>query len=554
MKVEFRQRSIGEYMQILKRRKWLIALPVLAMTIAVGYVVYKLPSMYESTSLLTLKPPTISPTLVQSLTEEDLSQRLQTISQEVLSRSSLEPMVLKYDLYKAERAAGMPMELVIDQMRSKQIKVELEQSDTEKVAAFRVAYRDRSPEAARNVTSELASKFVNAQVVSQTQRAETTKEFIDGQLNSAKTNLDALEKQRLEIMMQNVETLPESAQGLIAQLEGLRRREETISKEKETLITEKGRLNDSVRSLNSQSRLIDDFGGKEAEDAISDATDIEKTPAYAQLIQKRAELGAKLENLKLTLREKHPEVVKAKNDIDKINDEIENLRKNTQARAKSANDKITRKGELQKQNLVIERQKYESQMAQIDQQLQYKDQEIQQNNLQIAALESKINSIPNVKVALESITTQYESAKETYDDLLKKKNNAELMVGVESNAKGETIRVQDPANLPSSPANASKKPMIVVLGAGIGLAIGLFLTGLFEIPRLLTIQNVDDAKHYTGLPILASVPPLLSHKEIAWQNRAQWFKLLAGIAIAIGSIPLMIMILQATHVFDRVVS
>lgn len=553
MSVEFRQRSVGEYMKMLKRRKWLIALPVLAMTVAVGYVVYKLPSLYESTSLLTLKPPTISPTLVQSLTEEDLSQRLQTISQEVLSRSSLEPMVLKYDLYKAERNAGTPTELLIDQMR-KNIHVELEQTDGEKVAAFRVAYRDRSPEAARNVTSELASKFVNAQVVSQTQRAETTKEFIDGQLNTAKTSLDLLEKQRLEIMMQNVETLPESSQGLIAQLEGLRKREETIAKEKETLSTEKGRLNDSIRSLNSQSRLIDDFGGKEAEDAISDATDVEKTPAYAQLIQKRAELGSKLENLKLTLREKHPEVIKAKNDIDKINDEIEGLRKNTQARAKSANDKISRKGELQKQNLIIEKQKYESQITQIEQQLVYKDQELQQNNVQIAALEAKINTIPNVKVALESITTQYESAKETYDELLKKKNNAELMVGVESNAKGETIRVQDPANLPSSPANASKKPMLVMLGAGIGLAIGLFLAGLFEVPRLFTIQSIDDAKHYTGLPVLASVPPLLSHKEMAWQNRAHWFKVLAGVAVAVGSIPLMIMILQATHIFDRVVS
>ncbi len=119
--------------------------------------------------------------------------------------------------------------------------------------------------------------------------------------------------------------------------------------------------------------------------------------------------------------------------------------------------------------------------------------------IQIAALESKINSIPNVKVALESINTQYQSAKETYDDLLKKKNNAELMVGVESNAQGETIRVQDPANLPSSPANASKKPMLVVVGAGIGLAIGLFLAGLFEVPRLFTIQSIEDAKHYTGL-------------------------------------------------------
>ncbi len=116
MNREFRQRTAGEFIGIIKRQKWMILLPVLTFTAAIGYVVYHLPSIYESTSLLTVKPPTISQNLVQSLTNEDLSQRLQTINQEVLSRSSLEPMVTKYDLYKNERASGMPMELIIEKM------------------------------------------------------------------------------------------------------------------------------------------------------------------------------------------------------------------------------------------------------------------------------------------------------------------------------------------------------------------------------------------------------------------------------------------------------
>ncbi len=553
MNVDFRQRSLGEYAKMLKRRKWLILLPILTMTVAVGYVVYKLPSMYESTSLLTLKPPAISTIVIQSLSDEDLSQRLQTISQEVLSRSSLEPMVLKYKLFETERNAGMPMELIIEQVR-KNIVVKLEQTDGEKVAAFRVSYRDRSPEAARNVTAELASKFVNAQVLSATQRAETTREFIENQVNLAKTSLDDLEKQRLEIMMQNVETLPESEQGLVAQLQGLRQREQTITKEKEFLMAEKGRVNDSIRALNSQARLIEDFGEKETQEVASQSARVEDSPAYVQLIGKRAELSSKLENLKLSLRGKHPEVIKAQNDINKVNDEIEALKKSTQIRVKDATSASTRKAELQKQNILIEKQKSESQIVQIEQQMQFKDQEIQQNAGQIAILESKINSIPNVKVALESITTQYQSAKQTYDDFLQKKNSAELMVGVESNAQGETIRVQDAANLPSAPANASKKPMLVALGAFLGLGIGLFLAGIFEIPRLFTIQSIQDAKHYTGLPVLASVPPLLSHNEIAWQKRAHWFKVLTGIAVAVGIIPLLIMVLQASQIFNRVVS
>lgn len=553
MNADFRQRSLGEYAKMLKRRKWLIFLPILTMTVAVGYVVYKLPSMYESTSLLTLKPPTISPTVVQSLSEEDLSQRLQTISQEVLSRSSLEPMISKYKLFEAERDGGMPMEFVIEQMR-KNIKVEIEQTGGEKVAAFRVSYRDRSPEAARNVTAELAGKFVNAQVLSATQRAETTKEFIENQLNQAKESLDNLEKQRLDIMMQNVETLPESEQGLVAQLQGLRQREQTIAKEKETLMTERGRLQDSIRALNSQARLIEDFGEKETQDATRQASRIEDNPAYVALINKRAELTAKLENLKKEYRDKMPVVVETKTQIEKINEELEALANNTDKRVKEANQTSLRKAELQKQNILIEKQKAESQIAQIEQLLQFKDQEIQQNAGQIAILETKINTIPNVKVALESINTQYQSAKQTYDDFLKKKNSAELMVGVESNAQGETIRVQDPANLPSSPANASKKPLLVALGAALGLGIGLFFAGIFEVPRLFTIQSIQDAKHYTGLPVLASVPPLLSHSEIAWQKRTHWFKILAGIAASVAFIPILIMALQATHIFERVVS
>src|SRR5436190_12400584 len=161
MSVEFRQRKPGELVGILKHQKSLILLPILTMTMAIGYVVYRLPSIYESTSLLTVKPPTISANLVQSLSNEDLSQRLTTISQEVLSRSSLEPMVQKYDLYKVERGNGVPMELIIEKMY-KNIVVKVDETN-DKVAAFRISYRDRDPQAARNVAADLASKYVNAQ-------------------------------------------------------------------------------------------------------------------------------------------------------------------------------------------------------------------------------------------------------------------------------------------------------------------------------------------------------------------------------------------------------
>jgi len=552
MSVEFRQRTAGEFIKMLKRRKWFIFLPVITMTAAIGYVVYKLPSVYESKTLLTVKPPQISDKVVQPLSDEDLSQRLQTINQEVLSRSSLEPMITKYNLFELERNSGMDMALIVDKMR-KNIVVEPEKTDNEKLAAFRISYRDRKPEATRNVTSELAAKYVNAQVLASTQSAENTKEFLQKENDSAKGELNQIEQERLKIMMQNVDTLPESSQGLIAQLDGLRKREDSITKEKETLSSEKGRLNDQISSNNRQMRLIEDYGEKETQDAAKQASQIEDTPAYAQLINKRAELSAQLDKLLKVFKEKHPDVIAKKDEISRINQEIEELKKNIDKRVTVASQASSRKSELQKKNLELENQRIQSQISQIDQQIQFKDQELTQNAGQISILEQKINQIPNVKVALEGINSQYQSAKQKYDDLSKKMNDASLQVNRESNAQGETIRVQDPANLPESPV-APKRLMLTGLGAGVGLAIGLFLAAVFELPRVFKIQNIEDAKHYTGLPVLASVPPLLSHDEKVWLKRSHWLRVTAGVIAAVGAIPLIAMILQATKIFERMVS
>ncbi len=553
MSVEFRQRTASDWMRMLKRRKWLIMLPIITMTAAVYYVVKELPNVYESRTLLIVEPPKIPDKVVRSLTDEDLTQRLNSINKEVLSARELQPMINKYDLFKAERAADMPLELIMGKML-KNITVDWERTDDmQKVAAFSIKYRDRSPEAARNVTSELASKYINAQVKFSSESAETTREFLDKNLAEKKETLDALEKQRLQIMLQNVETLPESSQGLIAQLDGLRKREETISKEKETSRMEKSRLNDNIQSLNSQARLIDQYSEEDTQIAQNSPAGGVDSGVFGQLLLKRSELNAKLANLKLTLRDAHPKVQEAKNDIAKIEEEIKNLEKNQSGIISQSQTERKRKAEMQKQTLLIEKQKAENQIADIDQQLKYKDEEIARNAQQISILESKINMIPNVSVALEGINTQYQSAKAAYDEVLKMRNAVNLDYDRASNAQGETIKIQDPANLPDYPV-APKRGVLAAAGAGLGLVIGLFLAALFELPRVLKIQNIEDTKHYTGLPVLASVPPLLSPHEKTWQARTYWFKVLAGFAAAIGIIPLVIFLLQLTRIFERFVS
>src|SRR6266478_7011611 len=99
MSVEFRSRTMSEYANILRKRKWLILLPTLAIGLAIAYSVYRLPDIYESVTLIVVKPSTLPNTVVPTITEETLTRELTSISQVVTSRSSLQPLMEKYDLY-----------------------------------------------------------------------------------------------------------------------------------------------------------------------------------------------------------------------------------------------------------------------------------------------------------------------------------------------------------------------------------------------------------------------------------------------------------------------
>jgi hypothetical protein len=91
------------------------------------------------------------------------------------------------------------------------------------------------------------------------------------------------------------------------------------------------------------------------------------------------------------------------------------------------------------------------------------------------------------------------------------------------------------------------------MGAGlaVGFAVGLMLAGLFEAPRLLTIQTSEDAAHYTSLPVLMIVPELLTPQEALSIPRRQKFLLATGFAAMILAVPALALILKLTQVFER---
>src|SRR6476619_6950313 len=248
MSTEFRQRKPSEYLRILQRRKWLIVLPVIAITAAVGLVVYRLPNLYESVTLIVVKPSTLPTTVVPTVTEDNLTRQLTSIAQVVTSRSSLEPLIEKYELYKAERQRGEPMEVLVDYMRAN-IKVEVNTSRNDITNGFNITYRGRNAKTTQAVTAELASKYIDEQTKNTINSTSSAKQFIDQQVNQTKEELDAVDKQRLDFMQQNVGNLPSEAASLVGQLSGLREQQKAY-------ISEVGRLQDRRSALTSQLAVV----------------------------------------------------------------------------------------------------------------------------------------------------------------------------------------------------------------------------------------------------------------------------------------------------------
>jgi hypothetical protein len=176
-----------------------------------------------------------------------------------------------------------------------------------------------------------------------------------------------------------------------------------------------------------------------------------------------------------------------------------------------------------------------------------------QTSAQISSVQAQLSRVPQAEVALSSLDRDYQTKKAAYDELLLKKQKSDLNVAATNSAQGETIQVIDPASLPVRPV-APQRLTLIALGLVLGLAVGLAFAAVFEVPRLLTIQTVEDARHYTGLPVLISVPELLTPKELRRAKVRRLATAFAGITLTVVSIPALALLLRFTHVFDLFVS
>jgi polysaccharide chain length determinant protein (PEP-CTERM system associated) len=536
MSIEFRQRKPGEYARMALKRKWMIILPTLAIGLAIGYVVFRLPDLYESSTLIVVKSSTLPSSVVPMITEETLTRELASISQVVTSRSSLQPLVEKYDLYKEERQRGEAMEVIIEQMR-KGIKVEVNTSRNEIANGFNITYRGRDPKSTQAVAGELASKYVDEQTRGTATAGTSAKQFIEDQVRIAKEELDTIDTERLSYLQQNMNNLPSQSQALVGRLTALH-------EEQKALIAEQGRLRDLAAAYRNQLGDISKSRDQEIILGSEDFTDPKSTMAWAELVKRRSDYEGDLQSYLTQYKEKHPDVVGKRKQLEDIKHQQDQMIADWKNRIEERKEKLTKLSDPRILTL-------QTNISMVEGDMDRQGRLLAETQRQIGELNQRINAIPNAEVGLQALDREYQTKKLNHDNLLLQQQKIVVGADAAREQQGGGIQVVDPANLPEKPV-APKRFALTAGGFGLGFALGLILALAFEIRRLFTIQTTEDAKHYTGLPVLASIPELMTPSEALAIPRRQKLALAAGLAAAVIAVPALAFILRLTHVFEKI--
>ena len=427
------------------------------------------------------------------------------------------------------------MEVIIELMR-KSIKVEVNTTRNEITNGFNITYRGRDPKSTQAVASELASRYIDEQTKGTVNAGTSAKQFIEDQVRNAKEELDDIDKRRLAYLQQNLNNLPSQSQALVGRLTALH-------EEQKALIAELGRLRDLGAAYRSQLSDLSKSRDQEIVMASRTQTDPKTTMAWAELVRRRSELEGLLQNLLTQYKEKHPDVIATQKQIEQIKHDQDSMIEDWKARVEEQREMLT---QLTDPRILT----LKTNISMMDGDADRQQKLLTETNRQIAELDERINAIPNAEVGLEALDREYQTKKFNYDTVLAQQQKIVIGADAANQQQGEGIQVVDPANLPERPV-APKRFLLTAGGFAVGLSLGLLLIALFEVRRLFTIQSADDAKHYTGLPVLVAIPELLTPAEARAIPRRQKLAMATGLAVAFVSMPALAFVLRLTHVFER---
>jgi len=467
-----RSLNAEDYLAILKRRWWVVCIPALLVPVAAVISTYFLTPKYDSTSLILIDQQKVSSDVVKPLDMGDLQSSLARITAQIESRSTMESIVTKYNLYANQH---LSMEARVDLAR-KNLQFSAIQSQIDRangLPGFKLIFTADDPRTAQEVCADITGLYTQNSQLNRQDMTKGTNEFLKTELNEETQKLNDMDQKLAEFKSQHIGALPGDQGGTASVLGSLGSRLDATGQQIMQLQQRKDMLN---LALQEQKRA-ETPGLVTAKTADADQAQLEK-------------LQATLTELKSKYSDEYPDV--------KATERLIADQKAKIARQASA-PPVATAATPRVDSPQIEQ--LQASIRIVDQDIAAKVKEQQGLQAQMGSAEGRLQASPAVEQEYQALTRDYQTEQTTYNKLLQQTDQSGLATDLENRQQGETFTVLDAASLPID-ATFPKQSVFAFGGIGGGFALGLLIVALLEY-RDTALRNERDVWAFTQLPTLA---------------------------------------------------
>lgn len=524
LSVPRRPLDFEDYIDILRRNIGWVLGPVFLGLVVSTVVAYTMEDTYVSSATLRIVPQQISQKLVENVTSQDLSDHIAAMAQMVKSRNTLTNLIATHHLYQNE-LKGEPVDDILSEM-SDAISIQPAPGALDvtgrTLPAIQVSFSYRNKYKAQAVTADIVSRFINENIQESSSLTDTTTEFMQDRFNQAKQQLEQVEEKLAEYRQKNVGRLPDDVTLNISQMNALESQlgalNESQSRNYEQhmmLESNLGIAQDRLKSIQSPAQQVHD---KRLDDMDQQITQLKSNIAEMkdQYTENYPDLQAAQQQLALLQKRRDAYAAQKVSGPTPGDSNISQDRLTALAAVKSIQTQL-KANEINKKNI---------------------ERDIQNTRAALGVYQSRLAQIPAGEKEYSDLMRQRDLDQQQFNDLRQKLNMAMAAGELQRRKQGQTLEIIESASLPDK-ATAPNREKIIPIGAAAGLVVGLILIAVREI-KDTSLKNLKDARLYTQLPILGSIPLLENdlvvqrRKQIAWVGWAT--ATLAGLAVIAGSV------------------
>ena len=514
-----KQFNLHDYLEVFLRRLWYFVIPFAAVIIGAGTYAFMVPKEYRASTLILVTPQKVPEDFVRPTVTSRIEDRLQSIGQEIMSRTRLEQVINEFNLYREEAKSLRREEIVELMQKNIQVQIKGKEGRAEYQGFFTIAYIGKDPRVVTLVTNKLASLFIEENLKLREQQAQGTSEFLTIELNATKAKLEEQEGVLSEFKRKYMGELPEQREANLRVLDQLQMQSQRIgdgikaAQDRRILIQKQ--LQDYEMLINAANLSLapQEEVSKEAFALSSPAAAGKpKNPYTAQLEQSRNHLA----DLQAKYTEKHPDLLLTKKKIADLEaksaqfeasqGEAEKTEKEKPSATAGAPGKpsAAKRGVSLEPRLNPRYKELENQIISVDMEIQRLKQDDANLRNQIALYRQRIENTPSREQTLAVLTRDYTNTREAYALLQKKSEAAQQAENLERRQKGEQFKILDPARIPEKPYRPDIPKILLI-----GLVLGFFggaAVAFFREQMDRSFRDAEDLQVALGFKVLANIP------------------------------------------------